>query len=344
MKKILPILAAAAIAMCGCKKDTPVIPTPEAKVPAYVLNEGTWGSNNAEISLIDLESGEIAANWFSEANGRGLGDVAQDLIHYGGKLYASVYMSNTIEVIDPATGKSLKQIDMGQRGPRYLAAAGNKIFVSCYDKTLVRIDTATLAIDGTCRLSGMQPEQLCIAGENIYVCNAWQYDDEGNAVYDSTISVVNLNTFTEKETIVAGCNPGKIKVLDHSRLLVACAGDYAARPARTVVVNLGDHSVSPYPVAATSMDIYDGHAYMYATAYSQTWEPTANFYRDSSAILQQYSSTLSNAYGINIRPGNGDILICNSAYGVNSDIWCFTAGGSRRWNCEAGTYASKVVF
>lgn len=344
MKKIIFTLTAALLVLSGCKKDDPVIETPEMKVPAYVLNEGSWGCNDAEISLLDLQSGEIVPDWFSEANGRGLGDVAQDLIHYGNKLYTTVYMSNTIEVIDPATGKSIKQIDMGQRGPRYLAAAGNKIFVSCYDKSLVRIDTASLEIDKVCHLTGMQPEQLCIAGENIYVCNAWQYDNEGNPVYDSTLSVVSLNTFTETEKITVGCNPGKIKMLDSQHLLVVCAGDYHTQSALTLALNLSDHSTSPYPVAATSMDIYNGSVYSYCTTYNTSWEPEVHIYRDSTSILQSYSRTLNNAYGISVDPATGNIYICNSAYGVNSDIYSFTPGGSKRWSSEAGTYASKVVF
>lgn len=344
MKKCYLLMMAAALVMCGCKKDNPQPEPTEAEIPAYVLNEGTWGSNNAEISLLDLASGEINTHWFSEANGRGLGDVAQDLIHYGGKLYVTVYMSNTIEVIDPATGKSIKQIDMGERGPRYLTAAGNKVFVSCYDKSLVRIDTASLAIDATCRLSGMQPEQLCTTGENIYVCNAWQYDNEGNAVYDSTLSVVNLNTFTETGKIVVGCNPGRIKVLDSSHLLVACAGDYYTRPAQTLTVDLGDGSTTPYPIAATNMDICNGSVYLYCTTYNHSWQPAANFYRNNDAILQSYSDLLGDAYGINADPSTGNIYICNSPYGVNSDIYSFTSTGSKRWSCEAGVYASKVVF
>lgn len=343
MKKLYFFMAAVLI-LSGCKKEKPEILPTEASRPAFVLNEGSWGSNNAEISLLDLQNGEITVNWFSEANGRGLGDVAQDLIHYGNKLYASVYMSNTIEVIDPSTGKSLKQIDMGQHGPRYLAAAGNKIFVSCYDKTIVRIDTATLAIDATCRLSGMQPEQLCIVGENIYVCNAWQYDNGGNAVYDSTLSVVNLNTFSEVDKISVGYNPNRLKAIDRHLLLVLCAGDYASHPASALVVNLDTRSTTPYPVIANNMDVSNGSVYSYCTTYASDWSTTTTFYLDSTPILQQYCSTLSSAYGINIDPATGDILICNSAYGVNSDIYCFSATGSQRWSCEASNYASKIVF
>ena len=156
---IITMFLLAATLFAACKKE-PVPDTPSTSTaPAYLLNEGSWGGNDAGISLIDLNSDKVEINWFRNNNGRGIGDLAQDLIHYGGKLYASVHTSNTIEVINPATGKSLKQIDMGTRGPRYLASHNGKVYVSCYDKTTIHNDTATLANKASCPISGMQPEQ-----------------------------------------------------------------------------------------------------------------------------------------------------------------------------------------
>lgn len=73
---------------------------------AYVLNEGTWGSNNASLSRVDLVTGTIDNVAFSAANGRDLGDVAQDVVVYGGKAYVAVSFSNTIEVVNLADNKS----------------------------------------------------------------------------------------------------------------------------------------------------------------------------------------------------------------------------------------------
>ncbi|MBQ6096668.1 MAG: hypothetical protein IJK99_02865 [Bacteroidales bacterium] len=73
-----------------------------------VLNEGGWGKNNAGISRVNVASGNCTPNFFADNNGRGLGDVAQDLIIAGGKAYATVTFSNSLEVMDPATGKSTR--------------------------------------------------------------------------------------------------------------------------------------------------------------------------------------------------------------------------------------------
>ena len=351
MKKNFLFLAACALLLTvGCEKDPkPTNPTNDG-TSAYVLNEGAWGGNDAGISRLNIKDGTIETDWFAQANGRGLGDVAQDLMRYGSHLYVTVFESNTLEVLDPETGRSVKQIDMGTRGPRYLLGYNGKVYVTCYDKTVLRIDTTSFDIEATCPLSGMQPEQLCVVDGKMYVCNTWEYDSDGNAVYDNSISEVDLNSFSEVGKITVGTNPGRIKALPDHRFIVACSGDYYTEPATTLVVNVVDGNQTEISVAVTNFDINGNDIYMYATAYDASWNPTANFYyMDANAmqptpILESVSSTLKNAYGINVNPATGDLYICNSAYGAAADVYRFDKNGTQTLNAEAGTRASKVVF
>ena len=298
MKKNLLLLAAA---MMVANPDTPA----GNDVRAYVLNEGLWGGNDASLSLITKEG--ITNDWFAQNNGRGLGDLGQDMVHYGSLLYVVVHSSSTLECVDPTTGISRKQIDLSNRKPRYLVGHEGKLYVSCYDKTVVRIDTATLAVDGICQLSGMQPEQLCIVGNNLYVCNG-------------------------------------------SRLIVACGGDYASHPACTKVVNVSTGSQTQLDVAATNFDIYDGAIYLYCTTYDASWNTTVSFYKvdantlSHEEILADHKNELKNAYAINVDPKTKNIYICNSVYGVNSDVYVFSPAGAQLNKYEAGTFANKVVF
>ena len=71
-----------------------------------VLNEGGWGANNAGISRVDVSNATAVANYFADNNGRGLGDVAQDIITIGNKAYITVSFSNSLEIMDINTGKS----------------------------------------------------------------------------------------------------------------------------------------------------------------------------------------------------------------------------------------------
>ena len=73
-----------------------------------VLNEGGWGANNAGVSKVDVNAGTANNSFFDDANGRGLGDVAQDILIHDGKAYITVSFSNSIEILDIATGKSTR--------------------------------------------------------------------------------------------------------------------------------------------------------------------------------------------------------------------------------------------
>ena len=57
---------------------------------AYVLNNGAWGENNATISRYDPSAKTITARAFQKANGSALGDLGQDIIPFGEKLFIAV--------------------------------------------------------------------------------------------------------------------------------------------------------------------------------------------------------------------------------------------------------------
>jgi hypothetical protein len=179
-------------------------------VGLYILSEGAWGSGTSDILYYDLKTEQITKK-FSEANGKPLGDGANDLALYGSKLYCAISggTEGYIEVINPETGVSIKRISVtkadGTNGsPRRIIFHEGKAYVTTYSQSVIRIDTASLTIDGTANLSGTYAEGICLYNDNFYVCNSGQ--GSGN-----TISVVNLASFTETETIDVPQNPTMIE-------------------------------------------------------------------------------------------------------------------------------------
>ena len=88
----------------SCHRPGPE-PTPEPQPDAYakglyILNEGLFQMNNSTLSYYDFSTGEFTENIFLDVNHRGLGDVGNDLEHYGSKLYIVVNNSNIVEVVD----------------------------------------------------------------------------------------------------------------------------------------------------------------------------------------------------------------------------------------------------
>jgi YVTN family beta-propeller protein len=352
LNKYLVISTIAALALfAGCQKDVTDgnegNVDPASQPSAYVLNEGSYGSNDSDLSLVNTSTGTINKTFFSSTNNRLLGNTAQDLIAYGSKLYVTVTFSNTVEVVNPKTGKSIKQIDFGQRNPRYMVAYNGKVYVSCYDKTVVRIDTATLSIEGSCPLSGMRPEGMCESGGKLYVCNSWEYTDNNSVIYDSTISVVDISTFQETKKITVSANPQRIKALANGKIAIICGNGYY-NAAVTTVLDAATESLTDLQLEASNMDVVDNTLYVYHYNYSTHqyafWQVDGNTLQ-KTPLLQNCRAGFVMPYGINVNPANGDIYITDAQnYTSNGDVYCFAPDGTLHWRAETVMGPSKVVF
>lgn len=356
MKQITRILALALLATslvaCEEKDNENVDAHSGATVEALVLNEGGWGANNASITAINVATSSVVeSDWFSAKNNRGLGDVAQDMMQYGSKVYATVTFSNSIEVIDVKTGLS-QRIDMGNAKPRSLAADGGKIYVTCYNpRSVMRIDTLSLTVEATCPLGNYQPEGIAIAGGKAFVASSY-IEDGGNFLYDNHVYVVDLATFVNPTAIEVGSNPGIVKKIDDNKVMVCYAGDYGALPAGSAIIDVNSLEVTQTNTELANFDVYNGKAYGYASTWVQVgenWEQSIGFFcldpttLVSTPILQ--GSVSGNPYGIAVNSYDGDIYVLTDGnYSSNGDIICFTNSGSHRFTLEAGILPKKVLF
>ena len=141
--KNIYLLLFSLILLTSCRKDemiflsdssTVSIPTPSDQYRGfYLLNEGTMGMNRASIDLFEYDSGVYTRDIFSERNPnitKELGDVGNDIQIYGKKVYATINVSNFVEVFDVETGKHIKQIHVPNC--RYLKFKDGKAYVSSY--------------------------------------------------------------------------------------------------------------------------------------------------------------------------------------------------------------------
>ncbi len=215
-KNLLFILLFAATLFTACEPESIIdeteLPAKEAK-RLIILSEGAFNANNSSLAMYDFSTQKLDNKFFQTANNRGLGDTANDMVKYGSKIYIVVNVSSIVEVVDARTGKSLKQIPMKTtdnkaKQPRYAAAYGGKVYVTSFDDTVTRIDTTLLTIDGSVQV-GRDPEGICIKNNKIYVANSGGLDfATGN--FDSTVSVIDLNTFKEEKKIEVGKNPYQV--------------------------------------------------------------------------------------------------------------------------------------
>ena len=167
-----------------------------------VLCEGLFNMNNSTLALVNNADSSVDYNVFLTVNGRGLGDTANDMKRYGGKVYITVNVSSQLEVIDANTFISIKQVplfnDKGvARQPRNVVFYQDKVLVSCFDGFVAVLDTAVLEVEKLIQC-GRNPDQMVISNGKLYVSNSGGLDFP---FYDNTVSVVDLSSYKEIKQI-----------------------------------------------------------------------------------------------------------------------------------------------
>lgn len=206
------LMGTAVMTSCSDDNDGPETYLQEYSTGAYVVNSGNmYNKIESSLTAIDYASSTATQKVFKAANGRSLGNTANDGIVYGNKIYLAVDQSNTIEVIDKKTKQSIKQIKttdlLGKAEgaePRHIIADGGKVYFTTYGGYVAAVDTTSFALQKKWQV-GSYPESLVIGNGNLYVANSNYGYGGGN------ISCINLsNDNVETKNIEGVNNPTSI--------------------------------------------------------------------------------------------------------------------------------------
>ena len=256
-----------AFLISSCRTDEVIYPTIGTHVTddmqkggLYILCEGNMGSNKARLDYMNLETGDYYSNWYGAQNPKQLkelGDVGNDVQVYGHRLYAVINCSHKVEIMD-LKARHIGQVDIPNC--RYLAFKDDKMYVSAYVGSVAdadmlgsvfEVDTASLEIKREVKV-GHQPDELCVSDDRLYVVNSGGYLTDR---YDSTVSVIDLNTFTETKKIPVGLNPTRIRKDDQNKLWVCCQGNYNNIAPELVVLH-NDEPVYTMGIQCNNISIY----------------------------------------------------------------------------------------
>jgi len=324
----------------------------------YLLNEGNMGSNKSTLDYMDFTTGLYHRNIFAAANPnvpKELGDVGNDLQIYGGRLYAVINSSNKIEVMDKLTTKRLGQINIPNC--RYIRFHGAYAYVTSYAGPIeknnpdykqigyvAKVDTATLQVVATC-LVGFQPDGLEIVGEKIYVANSGGYLAPN---YENTVSVIDINTFTEIKRIEVEINLHRLRADHHGNLWVTSFGDYGNVPSRLYWIDTQtdtyggvlDIPVSEFCLDGDSLYIissqlnnyeYDNSISFGIVDVAKKQIVTRNFITDGT------EKDITKPYGIMVNPVNRDIYVTDAGnYVYPGALICFDCTGKKKWQEQTG--------
>ena len=364
------LMGTAVMTSCSDDNDGPETYLQVYSTGAYVVNSGNmYNKIESSLTAIDYASSTATQKVFKAANGRSLGNTANDGIVYGNKIYLAVDQSNTIEVIDKKTKQSIKQIKttdlLGKAEgaePRHIIADGGKVYFTTYGGYVAAVDTTDFALQKKWKV-GNYPEGLVFGNGNLYVANSNYGYGGGN------ISCINLsNDNVETKNIEGVNNPTSIYyasnvlyVLDNP--VYGPAPDYATTGENSLrTVNFaegksqkvadGNYAVCVTPGATTRMQA--AHPYFYVLNAPFGGTPSVSVLAAGST--QPQAITLSempvSPCGIFADPLNGHIFVLSYKmgdkgtpdYNGNGYVVEYDSAGQKQHEYETGVGSCAMFF
>lgn len=221
MKLSVCIFVLIAVLLSSCVKDKPndamqPIVSFGSGQKVFITNEGNFGSNNAGVSLYEIDNGQLVTDIYKTQNNNAvLGDVCQSMTKINNKYYIVVNNSGKIVVVN-ATDFKLAGTINGLQSPRYiLPITFNKAYVSdLYSNSVSIIDLNTNTKTGSIPCKGWT-EQMVLIYNKAFVTN-------NNSDYTYVI-----NTITDQitDSVYVGKFGGSIVIDKNSKVWVLSTGD-----------------------------------------------------------------------------------------------------------------------
>ncbi len=345
--KVIPLFLF--VACVKPPEEKPQVETTEAQNRVLILNEGLWGQNNASFSVIDLDSATVQNKVFETINGRKLGDVGNDLEIYGHKAYILVNSSSVLEILDLETLESLKSIPLFDgnvaRQPRQIAFHENKAFISLFDGNVAVLDTASLSIEQYIKV-GRNPEGLTVQNGKLYVANSGGLDFPN---YDTTVSVISLETLEEIKRIPVRINPNNVVADDNGNVYVASRGNHKdITPLLQKIDSYSDELVSIPEIKANTLWMHRDTLFMTLTN-ANTGKGTIGSYstKTDQLIADDLVPALSNdiLYGLAVHPQTSELFLATTpSYTAIGSIKVFDQKGNEKLSLATSILPRDFAF
>lgn len=378
MKKLLSMIAAAIIAatsftscMDSDSDDSGTTYTGYVTT-AYSVNAGQWHSGDGSLTkitgMVSYTSSSVSMTAQNQTN---LGELPNDIMIYGNKLYVVGTGTNSIYVYNKKTLSLISQIStdglMGDAGeqPRCITGAGGNIYVTTYgvaDGTpyssdakgyVAVIDTVNYSLKAQYEV-GPYPEDIVAAytGSNtsnytIYVANSDYAQGNGS------ISSISVKSGTASSPLIqtfdAIKNPTKLGIAGTLWIQESATynADYTEKT--SAAIYQWDGSTAPVKVVDAAMMapvvLTSGYSYAYRVYFISDpyGTPSYGYYDYSSKITTKITgiSGISLPNAIDVDPYTGYIYIGTAAGEIN--VYSYD-GTPVKVGLSAGAYPTAFAF
>ena len=296
-----------------------------------------------------------------------LGDVGNDCQIYGSRLWLVINCSNKVEVVRAEDAVRIGKVDIPNC--RYVTFKDGYAYVSSYVGSVYsggnsplgsvyKVDTLSLAkIDSCC--VGYQPEEMAIIGTKLYVANSGGYQGMTGQGYESTVSVVDLETMQETDKVEVALNLHHVKADKYNQLWVTARGNYTTEESSIYWLEpdvngrmvVGGHLNQP----VSDLCIVGDSLYFYGSQWSEVSMTNTVTYGIINVRTHQIINTnLSNApeikkirmpYGIIVNPIHRDFYLMDAKNYVSSgELLHFLSDGTFDWKVKTGDIPAHAAW
>lgn len=189
----------------------------------YVVN-----SESRTLSRIDTDTDQVQ-NAFAT-----LGIIPNKIISAGGFLWCVNSGDNAVQKISPQTGSTITNILIESSCNPWDACydSGFLYVTGLFTNKVYKVNTQNNSVENSLAV-GNSPEALCTYNGKLYVTNTGGYQ---NNYANSSVSVIDLDTFSVIKTIPVSANPQYIVEKD-GRLHVSCTGNWTDVFGKVCIIN-----------------------------------------------------------------------------------------------------------
>lgn len=332
------LFATVALAFSACDENDDLDPKEPLNLNhEYValLNEGSWGGNNASLAFYDATEKTITTPTLFY----GLGDVANDALQAtaDGKIYATISNSKKLGIAEFKKSKidgnyvtetNYVAVPLNHQ-PRYLAEYNGDIYISCYGGYLIRFFTSTQEQEEIKLEGGNNLEGIAIVGNTLYASNSYSVDENYTYTYNRDILTYDLKAQKQGQTLQSVVNPNYLCTIG-KHLFVLGFGDYAQVPNQIAEIDT-QTGMSTILAEGSKMGIWKGSLIFCDSKTDWSTNTTNNtFYTynpesgktnvvDTSNWPAELSSTA--IYTIQGTPKTDDLYIATTDYITTSTVY-----------------------
>lgn len=343
--RLIHLLCVWQILFLSCKKETPIIPNVISedtqgitKLKVLIANEGNFQWNNAELSLLNLSTGNITENIYQASNETAMGDVCQSVYIHDNQLFVVLNNSNKIEVLNAQTFQKIHTIQ-NLISPRYfLPIQGNKAYVSdLYSNHISVVDLQNYTISKTIDCPGWTEQMISYQGYT-YVTNRTR----------KQLYLLDENTDILIDSISIGYGANSIQKDKNNVLWVLCSGDQNLNePAGLYTINI-DNKISEKKIALPNHELAWRMSIDQKT--NQLYFLQKNIYiidldQSSLELREIISGDQKKFYGLGIHPENQTIYVSDAIdYIQKGSVEIYSKEFLKTSSFKAGIIPGDFVF